>query len=158
MAVLHENMSMNHLHAVYTEAGRHWITWNWSCSFKLPGRWQSNQGPLKEQPVLLTSELSLHPHLSFSEDIAYKASSSRVHRNWFIEKKTQMLREEVKVQTSFKKMERGWKVVLLLQRTKVGLQHMWGGSQLPVTPAPGIWHSLLNWLLKHLGSHAHTYT
>lgn len=43
------------------EVGRWWgIPWNWSC--ELPGRfWETNSGPLEEQSVLLTPELSLQP-------------------------------------------------------------------------------------------------
>lgn len=49
MAVLPACMYVHHVHAVPTEARRGCkIPWTWSYSF---GCWESNLGPLEEQPV-----------------------------------------------------------------------------------------------------------
>lgn len=54
---------------VPTEAGRHhWISWNCSsrqCGELPCGFQESSVGPLEEQPILLTTELSLQPILYF---------------------------------------------------------------------------------------------
>ena len=51
----------------------HRIPWKWSTGVCKPPRscWELNPGPLKEQPVLLTTEPSLQPLIIFLCDLQY---------------------------------------------------------------------------------------
>jgi hypothetical protein len=66
MGVLPVDMSMHHKHAVPAKARRQYcIRWDWTCE-PLCRFWESNPGPLEEQPVVLTTESSLQTHVLFA--------------------------------------------------------------------------------------------